>query len=140
MCKTDKFVKHHLSQSVPYKMPLIEKRLLGIINSGSLSGYVQCDNQVPENLRECFANFPLICKNINVGWDDIGPFIKEYVKKEGLSTHPRRKLITSYFFENGAITTHCCSFIWTWDWFALKSIALCNKLQCSFSTILFSLQ
>ena len=54
------------------------------IKSGSLFGYVQGDIEVPENLREAFANFPPIFKIFTVGGDDIGPFMKEYAEKEGL--------------------------------------------------------
>ena len=85
-------------------MPLREERLLENMKSGSLFGYVQCDIEVPENLREAFANFPPICKNIKVGRDDIGPFMKEYAEKEGILTQPRRMVISSYFLENGKIT------------------------------------
>ena len=45
---------------------------------GSLFGYVQCDIEVPENLRELFANFPAIFKIKKVSRNDIGPFLKEY--------------------------------------------------------------
>ena len=66
---------------------------------------VQCDIEVPKNLREVFANFPPIFKNINVGRDNIGPFMKEYTKKEGLLAQLRKVLISSYFLENGTIST-----------------------------------
>ena len=105
MYKTGIFVKHHLLESFPYTMPLREKRLLENIKSGSLFGYVQCDFEVPENLREVFANFPSIFKNINVSRDDIGPFMKEYSEKKRLLTQPRKMLKLSYFLENGTIIT-----------------------------------
>ena len=53
-----------------------KKKNLGNFKSGSLFGYGQCDIEVPGNLREAFANFPHIFKNINVGRDDIGPFMR----------------------------------------------------------------
>ena len=80
--KTDKIAKQHLRESFPYNMPLRKEKLLENIKSGSLFGYVQCDIEVPENLREVFVNFPHIFKNINVGRDDSGPFLKEDAKKE----------------------------------------------------------
>ena len=86
MYKTDKNAKQHLRESFPYNMPLREEKLLGNIKSGSLFGYVQCDIEVPENLREFFVNFPHIFKNINFGRDDSGPFLKEDAEKEGLLT------------------------------------------------------
>ena len=63
-------------------MPLTEKRLLKVIKSGSLFDYVQCDIEVPKNLRETSANFPPILKKIKVGRDDIGPFMKKYAEKK----------------------------------------------------------
>ena len=103
--KTDNIVKQHLRESFPYKMPLREERLLENMKSGGLFGYVQCDIEVAENLREAFAYFPPICKNIKVGRDDIGTFMKEYAEKEGILTQPRRMVISSYSLENGKIFT-----------------------------------
>ena len=89
----------------PFQMLFREERLLEIIKSGSIFGYVQCDSEVPESLREAFANFPPIFKNIIVGRDDIDPFMKEYTRKEGNLNQPRRMVISSYFLENGTIIT-----------------------------------
>ena len=103
MYRTDNFVEQHLRESFPNTMPL-KDRLLQNIKSGSLFGYVQCDIEVPESLREAFANFPPIFKNIIVGRDDTGLFMKEYAQK-GLLTQIRGMLISSYFLENGTIIT-----------------------------------
>ena len=58
MYKTNNIVKQHLRESFHNKMHLREEKLLRKIKSRSLFGYVQCDYEVPENLRETFANFP----------------------------------------------------------------------------------
>ena len=50
---------------------------------GNLSGYVQCDIELPENLRENFANFPLLVKNTLVSRNDIGGLMKTYAEEEG---------------------------------------------------------
>ena len=84
-------------------MPLREERLLENIKSRSLFGYVQGATEVPVNLGEAFPNFPPIFENIIVCSLDIGPFMKEYAKKKGLSAQPRRILISSYFLENGTV-------------------------------------
>ena len=52
------------------------------IESRNLFGYVQCDIEVPENLREAVANFPPIFRNINVGRDDIGPYMKKKFREK----------------------------------------------------------
>ena len=43
-----------------YKRPLREERLLERIRSGKLFSYVQCDIEVPGELKKKSANFPLI--------------------------------------------------------------------------------
>ena len=50
--KTDIIVKQHLREFSPHKMPLRVEKLLENIKSGSLFGYVQCEFEVFENLRE----------------------------------------------------------------------------------------
>ena len=109
-------------------MPLKEERLLETIKSESLFGYVQYDIEVPENLREAFANLPTIFKNIIVGRDDIGPFLKENAENEGLLTQFRRMLITSFSRKKEQLLHGYCSFVWTWGWFA-KTLALCAVLS-----------
>ena len=56
--KTTTCVKQHLRESFRYKCPLREESLLEQIRSCKLFGYVQCDIEVPEELKEKFANFP----------------------------------------------------------------------------------
>ena len=75
------------------------------IRSGKLFGYVQSDLEVPEELKTNFANFPPITKNTNVGRHDIGLLMKNYAEKERILCQPRKMLISSYFLENGILTT-----------------------------------
>ena len=103
--KTTTCVKEHLRESFPYKRTLREESLLEQIRSGKLFGYVQCDTEVPEALKEKFANFPPIFKNTNVGRHDIGSLMKDYAEKEGLLSQPRKMLISSFFLENGTLIT-----------------------------------
>ena len=58
------------------------EKLLARIEEDNLFGYVQCGLEVPEDLRERFANFPPIFKNINVGRENIGKFMQEYAEKK----------------------------------------------------------
>ena len=103
--KTTTCVKDHLRESFPYKRPLREESLLEQIRSGKLFGYVQCDIEVPEELKEKFANFPPIFTNTNVGRHDIGSLMQDYAEKKGLLSQPRKMLISSYFLENGTLIT-----------------------------------
>ena len=94
-----------MRESFPYKRPPREESLLEQIRSGKLFGYVQCDIEVPEELKEKFANFPPIFKNTNVGRHDTGSLMQDYAEKEGLLSQPRKMLISSYFLENGTLIT-----------------------------------
>ena len=105
MYKTDNIVKQQKRKQFSYKMPLRKERFLEIIKSGSLFSFVQCDIEVPKNLREVFASFPPIFNNNNVSRDDTGPFVREYARKEGLLTEPEGILVSKYFMENGTINT-----------------------------------
>ena len=94
-----------MRESFPHKRPLREESLLEQIRSGKLFGYVQCDIEVLEELKEKFANFKPIFKNANVGQHDIGSLMKDYAEKEGLLCQPRKMLISSFFLENGTLIT-----------------------------------
>ena len=60
--KTTTCVKEHLRESLPYKRALRKVRLLEEIGSGKLLGYVQCDIEVPEELKKVFVIFPPLSK------------------------------------------------------------------------------
>ena len=87
--KTTACVKERLRESFPYKRPLTEESLLEQMRSGKLIGYVQCDIEVPEELKNNFANFPPMFKNTNVGRYDIGLLMKDYAEKEGVLCQPK---------------------------------------------------
>ena len=103
--KTDASVKSHLRENFPYRRPLSEEQLLqGIIN-GRLFGYVQCDIEVPEHLRNYFSKFPPIFKNTVVSRDDIGSLMKQHAEKENIMVQPKRMLISSFILTNGFFLT-----------------------------------
>ena len=92
MYQTDNIIKQHLLESSLNKMPLRDERLLENIKSGNLFGYVQCDIEVPEKLREAFVNFPPIFKKTHFGSEDTGPFVKEYAGKKRIFDSANIKL------------------------------------------------
>ena len=55
--KTTTCVKEHLRESFPYKRALRQESLLEQKRSGTLFGYVQCDIEVPKELRENLVIF-----------------------------------------------------------------------------------
>ena len=108
--KTDAPVKSYLQSKFPYKRPLSEEQLLQRIIDGRLFGYVQCDIEVPEHLRDYFSNFSPIFKNTVVSRDDIGHLMKEYAEKEGIMPQPRRMPLSCFIPTNGTIITPLLSF------------------------------
>ena len=103
--KTNAPVKSYLRAIFPYKRPLSEEQLFQRIVDGRFFGYVQCDIEAPEHLRDYFSNFSPIFKNTVVSKDDIGNLMKEYAEKEGIMPQPRRMLISSLILTNGTIIT-----------------------------------
>ena len=101
--KTKTCVKEHLREPFPYKRPLREERPLEQTRSAELFGDEQCHIEVPEEIRKNFGNFSPIFKNTNVCRHDIGLPMKDYAEKEGLLCQPRKKLTSSFFFENGTL-------------------------------------
>ena len=87
--KTDAPVKSYLRANIPHKRPLSEEQLLQRIIDERLFGYVQCDIEVPQHLRE--------------SREDIGNLMKVYAEREGIMPQPRRMLISSFFLTNGTI-------------------------------------
>ena len=71
----------------------------------SLVGYVQCDIEVPEHLRDYLSNFPPIFKSTAVSRDYIGNLMKQYAEKENFMVQPRRMLISSFILTNGTNIT-----------------------------------
>ena len=66
---------------------------------------MQCDFQVPENLRSKFDNFPPIFKNTLVSKSDIGDLMKNYADEERILSQPRKKLISIFTLQNGTLIT-----------------------------------
>ena len=60
--KTDASVESHFRENFPYRRPLSDEQLLQGTIVGRLFGFVQCDIEYPEHLRDYFSNFPPIIK------------------------------------------------------------------------------
>ena len=72
---------YQVGKNFPYKLPLSSEKLLARIEEDNLFGYVQCDLEVPGELRERFASFPSIFKNFDVGRENIGKSCWNTLKK-----------------------------------------------------------
>ena len=60
-------------------------------------GFVECDIEVPDHLKEYFSEMTPILKNIDICLDDIGEFMQNYAKEHSIKDVPCRLLIGSYF-------------------------------------------
>ena len=99
--KTTNTVKQHFREHFSYRRSLAAEQLLEEIKKGKLLGYVQCDIEVPENLKANSANFPPIFKNTLVSKSDIGALMKNYAEEEKLISQPRKMSISSFTLHNG---------------------------------------
>ena len=60
-------------------------------------GFVECDIEVLDHLKEYFSEMTPIFKNVDVCLDDVGEFMQEYAKQQNIKDVPRGLLIGSYF-------------------------------------------
>ena len=95
----------NIREHFPYRLTLAAEQLLEEIKEGKFFGYVQCDIEVPGNLRANFANCPPISKNTLVSKSDIGDLMKNYAEEERLLSQPRKMLISSFTLQNGTLIT-----------------------------------
>ena len=105
LCKTSNTVKKHIREHFPYRNSLAVDQLWKEKEEGKLFGYVQCDLEVPENLRAKFVNFPPIFKNTLVSKSDIGDLMKNYAEEKRSLSQPRKMLISSSTLQNGTLIT-----------------------------------
>ena len=103
--KTTNTVNQHIWEQFPYRRSLAAEQLLEEMKKGKLFGCVQCDIEVPENLRANFANFPPIFKNTLASKSDIGDLMKNFAEEERLLSQPRKMLISSFTLQNGTLIT-----------------------------------
>ena len=87
----------------PYRRSLAEHHVLEGKKKGNLFGYVQCDIEVPENLRENLANFPPAFMKTLVSKNDVGDLMKTYAEEEKIMSQPRKMLISNFILQNGTL-------------------------------------
>ena len=79
-----------------YQQTMTEDQVLEAVKEGTLFGMVECDIEVPEDLKPHFAEMTPIFKNTKIGLQDIGESMNEYAEANQLLRQPRRSLISSY--------------------------------------------
>ena len=66
LVQKNSLLKKHVRKNVPYKLPLGSETLLMRIQEEKVFGHVECDLEVPEELRERFANFHEFSKTVTL--------------------------------------------------------------------------
>ena len=94
--KTTTNGKLHIREMLPYRRSLTKHQLLEGIKKGNILVYVQCDIEIPENLRAKFTHCPLIFKNTLFSKIDIGYLMKTYAEEDGLLSQPRKVWVSSF--------------------------------------------
>ena len=109
-------------RSFPYRRSIAAEQLLEEIKKEKLFGYVQCDIEVPENLRPTIITFPAIFNNTLVSKSNIGDLMKNFAEEERLLSQPRKMLISSFTLQDGTLITPLLLFY-------LKLGLLCTKIH-----------
>ena len=87
------------------KTKMSQREVIEAVMDGSMFGLVECDIQVPEAMRDQFAEMPPIFKNVDISRVDIGEHMRSYAEREGIMKTPRRSLIGSMFGNRILLTT-----------------------------------
>ena len=88
-----------------FKKYLTQDQIIQYNRDGRLFGFVQCDIEVPEHLKEYFSEMTPIFKNFDVCLGDVGEVMQNYVKEHSIKDVPHRLLIGSYFGKKIGIST-----------------------------------
>ena len=84
---------------------MCQDQIIKYIQDGHLFGFVECDIEVPEHLKEYFSEMTPIFKNTEVSLKDIGEFMQEYAKQHNIKDVPRLLLIGTYFGKKIGLST-----------------------------------
>ena len=101
-------IKTYLAQHrtfTHFKKYLSQDQIIKYIQDGHLFGFVECDIEVPDHLKEYFSEMTPIFKNVDVCLHDVGEFMQEYAKQQNIKDVPCRLLIGSYFSKKIGLST-----------------------------------
>ena len=76
---------------------LTQDEIIAAIRCEGLFGMVECDIEVPENLREKFAEMPPIFKNIEIERSALSDHMLSFAQERNILTSPQRTLVGSMF-------------------------------------------
>ena len=101
-------IKAYLKQHHTYthfKKYLNPNQIIQYIQDGHLFGFVECDIEVPDHLKDYFSEMTPIFKNTEVSLKDVCQHMQEYAKEHKIKDIPHPLLIGSYFGKNIGLST-----------------------------------
>ena len=104
-CTKQPILLKHIRKPFPCRRSLAAEQLLEEIKKVMLIGYMQCDIEVPENLRSKLVNSLPIFKKTLVSKSHIGDLMKNYADEERLLSQPQKMLLSSFTLQNGTLNT-----------------------------------
>ena len=99
------YLAQHRTTYTHFKKYLTQDQIIQCIKDGRLFGFVECDIEVPDQLKEYFSEMTPIFKNHDVSLDDVGEFMQNCAKEHCIKDVPRRLLIGSYFGKKVGLST-----------------------------------
>lgn len=103
MLTLQQFRRNHFQ--LPNHYAMTQEKLLGKIRQEKFFGIVELDIETPDHLKEKFAEYQPIFKNINISREDLKGHMHEYALYENLLQQPVRTLVGSYFGEKIMLAT-----------------------------------
>ena len=87
-----------------FKHYLNQNQIIQYIQDGRLFGFVECDTEVPDHLKDYFSEMTLMFKNV-VCLNDVEECMQQYAKEHSIKDVPCRRLIGSYFGKKIGLST-----------------------------------
>ena len=91
------FLASHVYRPLDCHLHLTKDQILAAVKNEQLFGVIECDIQVPEDLKSKFSEMCPIFKNTEISREDIGEYMKTFAEENNIMPQPRRSLIGSFF-------------------------------------------
>ena len=97
--KSDVKLKQFIRQRQPpfyrkHRWMTKESTILNAVLDDTFFGLLEVDIHVPDHLHSYFEEMPPLFCNTEVKFEDMGPFMQQFVRDHGLSDKPRRLLLS----------------------------------------------
>jgi hypothetical protein len=91
------FLRIFFQTTYPKRVATDLKSVIEDIRDGRFFGLVEADIEVPENLKEKFAEMAPIFKNVEIGREHLSDHMREFAEDNECLTRPQRMLVGSLF-------------------------------------------